>query len=98
MRKKNPRIAVLLAALPPILGIYGLGYIYVGKVGTGIAWLVGVLVLAFATFILKIPILSPLGLMIAVPMVIAWVRLSLEAYHAAEEYNEAVLRTGEPPW
>lgn len=41
---KDRSIAIILEILPGLFGFLGFGWIYAGNVGTGIAWLVGMLV------------------------------------------------------
>jgi hypothetical protein len=41
---KDRNIALVLEILPGLFGILGIGWIYSGKVGTGIAWLIGYLI------------------------------------------------------
>ena len=41
---KDRNIALVLEILPGLFGILGIGWIYSGKTGTGLAWLIGYLV------------------------------------------------------
>jgi TM2 domain-containing membrane protein YozV len=41
---KDRNIALVLEILPGLFGILGIGWIYSGKTGTGIAWLIGYLI------------------------------------------------------
>jgi hypothetical protein len=41
---KDRSIAIILEILPGLFGILGIGWIYSGKTGTGLAWLIGYLI------------------------------------------------------
>lgn len=50
-RRKNEKIAILLAALPGAFGFLGIGHIYAGRIGRGFILLVGAWVLAGIGFL-----------------------------------------------
>lgn len=86
---KNEGIAAVLSFIWT-----GLGQIYVGRIGRGIAilicgtilwvvcWIIGI-------FLLFIPLVFP---------IIFWAWNIYDAYKLAKQYNEAVRSTGKPPW
>lgn len=79
---KSPGLAAVLSFL-----ISGLGQIYVGRIGRGIAILLGGIVIAAISFFL-----------LFIPMIIYWIWNIYDAYKLAKQYNEVVLSTGKPPW
>ncbi|MBI4312433.1 MAG: zinc ribbon domain-containing protein [Chloroflexi bacterium] len=97
--RKDPAVAALLASLPGLFGLLGIGHIYVGQTGKGVAWLIAGIILVFLGFVFAITII---GLLIAIPIWIAgfiiWIVLIFGAHSAARKFNDAVQRTGQAPW
>jgi hypothetical protein len=103
--QKSPGVALILGLLLPLIALWGIGHIYVGKLGRGIMWLIIGLILipvlygiAFVGFIatfgagwILLPILS-------IVVLILWIWQAFDAYQLANKYNQAVQRTGMPPW
>jgi len=108
---KSPGTAALIAFLGGIFALPGIGHIYVGKVGKGIAILVGGLVLyiisIFGIIYITTPVYSmPTGIVISVIGVIglsiAYLVLFIwqifNARKMARKFNEVVKATGKEPW
>ncbi len=74
--QKSVGLAVVLSFLIP-----GLGQIYAGKTGRGLAFLVGFFI----------------GLLFFLPGVIIWIFGMIDANNIAKRYNEFVLTYGRPP-
>ena len=87
---KNEGTALILSIILGILGICGIGQIYAGKVGRGVAMLiVGIIliIVGFATY--GIGLIAYLGLFI-------W--QIFDTRRLCREYNEFVSQNGRPPW
>ncbi len=80
--RKDPALAAIISFFIP-----GLGHIYAGKVGKGIAILIGS-VISFFLMILLIPILIAIAL---------WIYGIIDSYKTAERYNLFVAANGRPP-
>lgn len=103
--EKSAGIALILGLVLGIFGIWGIGQIYVGKIGKGIILLVvGILIMPllfalviFGTIItfgfswILIPLLGIIGF-------ILWLWQAFDAYMLANRYNAEARRTGMPPW
>ena len=95
LREKSPEIAALLAFI-----FLGLGHIYVGRIGKGIAILVlgniaiGTCVLLFLLFFWLVPLVVVL---LAVPLIV-WIWQIYDAFRLAKKYNTTLLSVGRPPW
>jgi hypothetical protein len=102
--RKDSGIATILALLPGLMGIMGIGHVYVGKIVQGFlllilgifldALLVGSIFLGFITmgvgFILTVIILAVI--------LIVLIFQTLDANRLAKQYNDHVLRYGRAPW
>lgn len=94
----------MLAAVPGIFGLMGIGHIYVGKIGKGIALLIlgillsilvyGSLVVAALTF--GLGLIFTLGF--ALLLFILWIYQIVDAYNLAKRFNREAQATGRPPW
>ncbi|HUV24550.1 MAG TPA: hypothetical protein VMW26_03880 [Methanomassiliicoccales archaeon] len=79
-RKKNPMIALLLALIPGLSGIWGIGHFYVGEFGKGILLLFLGIILAF------IMILNVIcGLVILIIGFFIWLWQGYDAYSIAKD-------------
>lgn len=91
---KNEGTALVLAALPGVFGLLGIGHMYLGRVWRGIVLLVGGLVLAavgFGTLWFTFGILL-------IPLVVAWIWSLFDTKNLCRQYNKELDSTGEPPW
>ena len=82
MSTKNEGLAAVLSFL-----FSGLGQIYVGRIGRGLGILLGGIVIALIGWIL-----------LWIPLLVYWVWNIYDAYNLAKEYNQELMRTGNPPW
>lgn len=79
-RKKDPMIALLLALVPGLFGIWGIGHFYVGEFGKGI------LLLGLGIFLAFIMILSIIcGLVILIIGFFIWLWQGYDAYSIAKD-------------
>ena len=65
----------------------GLGQIYVGRIGRGLAIILGGVLLLFVSWVL-----------LWIPQVLYWIWNIYDAYNLAKKYNQELMRTGQPPW
>lgn len=94
---RNEGTALVLAALPGILGLVGIGHIYLGRVERGVVLLVVGLLLAVPGTALAFtaPALGlPLLLILFVPL---WVWSIFDTRNICRGYNDALDSTGQPP-
>jgi hypothetical protein len=114
LETKNTGLAAVLALILGIFGLWGVGYIYVGKIGKGLAllilgiileWVFGFLILLGALFGGYYS--GARGLIaVSITGVVIWAILTLaifiwqiyDAYKLAKYYNEYVHRYGKAPW
>ena len=94
---KNPGMAALLATLIGLLGFSGIGHIYIGKVGKGVAILLVVLILEIIWYMDFFFGGGFYVLILAIPITILWIWQIFDAHHLAKEYNAWVIKTGLPP-
>lgn len=88
---------MVLAALPGIFGLVGIGHIYLGRVERGVVLLVVGLLLAVPGTALAFtaPVLGlPLLLILFVPL---WVWSIFDARNICRRYNDALDSSGQPP-
>ena len=87
---KNEGTALILSIILGILGICGIGQIYAGKVGRGVAMLiVGIIVLIIGFATMGIGLIAYLGFFI-------W--QIFDTKNLCREYNEYFSQNGRPPW
>ncbi|MDR2698797.1 MAG: hypothetical protein LBB30_03885 [Candidatus Methanoplasma sp.] len=101
IREKSTGIAVLLSFFWA-----GLGQLYVGKIGRGLAMMVGFFLIVFfgvfstITGLLSLNIDGAVGsvVLFGVLHVVLWVWNIFDAYNQANEYNDALRTSGRRPW
>ncbi len=102
---KNTGVAVILALIGGLFGFMGIGHLYIGKIGKGIA----LLILGFVLFAVSIAVvflafitISPgLWILIFLPWIIWLILLiyqTVDAYNLSNKYNAELQRTGRAPW
>jgi hypothetical protein len=114
LETKNTGLAAVLALILGIFGLWGVGHIYVGKIGRGLAllilgiileWVFGFLIFFGAIF--GGYYYGARGLVaVSLTGVVIWIILTLaifiwqiyDAYRLAKYYNEYVQRYGKAPW
>ena len=82
--KKSEGIALVLSFL-----LAGLRHIYLGKITTGLLYMVLAIVLTILGVLLLFPLIIYLVL---------WVYCMYDSYNKAHEYNRTLVETGQPPW
>ena len=90
---KNPTTALILSIVLGILGIEGIGQIYVGQVGRG----VGILLAGFAFWIIGM-LTAPYGLVILIGLFVLFIWQIFDARRLCREYNNFVSQNGRAPW
>ena len=95
---KSPGTTALIAFLGGIFGLPGIGHIYVGKVGKGIAILVGGFICAILIFVAMWYVPFPLPWIIISGYFILWIWQIFDARKLANKFNESVKATGKEPW
>jgi len=94
---KSPGLAAILALVPGIIGLMGIGHMYVGRLAAGIVFLIGGLILIVLTLVAFA--LAPLGgILFGIVLLILWISLGFDAYNLAKKFNKAVEETGKTPW
>ncbi len=100
---------ILLALLPGLIGLSGIGHIYASKVGKGVAILVGGMILdiiGLSTLVLGLGTLffgigfifaGAGGIFLLIYFGI-WIWQIFDARSACREYNEYFAQHGQPPW
>jgi TM2 domain-containing membrane protein YozV len=104
LEHKSPGIAAVLALVPGFFGLMGIGHIYVGRLGRGIALLIVGIILGFlswGSFILgfvTFGITFIFWIIFAIILFILWIWQTYDAYNLAKQFNRIVEETGRPPW
>ncbi|MDR3282960.1 MAG: zinc ribbon domain-containing protein [Candidatus Methanoplasma sp.] len=104
MPLKNTGLTVILAFL-----FTGLGHLYIGRIKRGVGIIIGGVLLPLASLFAFLPLLalndeSGLGGFIIIVIAVLvldfayWLWNIFDAHKLANEYNEALRRTGNPPW
>jgi hypothetical protein len=89
---KRPWVAVALALVLGIFGLWGIGHFYAGKVARGIGlFFIGLIIggLFWFSVILTVILIGYVGMILfGIFFVGGWLWQAFDAYNAAEEYNE----------
>lgn len=104
IESKNPGIAALLALILGLGFLYGIGHIYVGRIGRGLVLLatgviLGILVyVSFAVSVLTFGagLIVTIFLLLVALIVNIW--QTYNAYRLAKEFNAHVQQYGKTPW
>lgn len=103
--EKSPGIALILGLLLGLIGIWGIGQIYVGRIGRGILLLiVGLLIVPLVFAIAFFGVIFTFGAgwvilpILGILFFILWIWQGFDAYQLANRYNNEARRTGMPPW
>jgi TM2 domain-containing membrane protein YozV len=102
---KDPGIAAIIALLAGLIGLMGMGHIYVGRIARGVAILVAGIALWFLasfSFFLALVAIGSILWLLSLACLVAAVGLLIwqtyDAYNLARRYNAAVQQTGRAPW
>ena len=90
---KNPTTALILSIVLGLLGIEGIGQIYVGKVGRGVT----ILVAGFAFWIIGW-VTFPWGTPLLIGLFILFIWQIYDTNKLVKQYNNYVSQNGRAPW
>lgn len=96
LRYKSPGTAALIAFIGGIFGLSGIGHIYVGKIGKGIAILITGIALNVLSFITFAAIFTVIIFGIAYLILFVW--QIFNARKLAKKFNESIKTTRKEPW
>ncbi|MDD3398873.1 MAG: zinc ribbon domain-containing protein [Candidatus Methanomethylophilaceae archaeon] len=92
---KSGNIAMLLALLPGLVGIWGLGHIYLGEMDRGLRFLVLGVLMTLSMVLLASASYLVFTVICLVFLALAW--LALFAYHAFEVLALTAMKGATPP-
>ena len=96
---KSESTTLLLSIILGLFGVQGVGHLYVGKIGKGIAYLIGSLVLFGVAIGL---IVTVVGAVIGVPLLVVYfvmfILQILDSRKLCRQYNDSLEATGHAPW
>lgn len=87
--------ATILAAVIGILGISGIGHMYVGRVGRGVGLLIGILIL---DVIGMATIWFGVGAIFLIAGLAIYIWHIFDARNLCRQYNNYLAQNGRPPW
>jgi len=96
---KSEDTTLVLSIVLGLFGIQGVGHLYVGKIGKGLCFLIGSLIL-FGVAIWLITTL--VGAFIGIPLLIGYLILFIwqiiDSRNLCRQYNDYLSKNGKPPW
>ena len=92
---KSESTTLILSIVLGLLGIQGVGHMYVGKVGKGIGILIGALILGT---IGVLTIWVGVGVIFLIIYFIMLIWQIFDSRNLCKQYNDYLLKTGKPPW
>ena len=100
--QKSEGVAVVLALILGIFGLWGVGHMYAGKVGKGIVLLIVGLIfggLFWVSILLTIILIGFVGIVLfGLIMLAGWLWQTYDAYETAKTYNNLARQSGRAPW
>ncbi|MDA4129680.1 MAG: zinc-ribbon domain-containing protein [Thaumarchaeota archaeon] len=100
--RKSTVIAAALGLVPGFFGFWGLGQMYAGKIGKGIALLIAGLIIGglfWFSVILTVILIGYVGIAIfGIIFVGGWLWQTVDAYGTAQEYNELHTQPARTQW
>lgn len=92
---KSEGTTLVLSIVLGLLGINGVGHLYVGKIGKGVWILIGSIVL----FIIGIvTVYFGVGIVLLIIYFVVFIWQIIDSRKLCQEYNEHVRKTGSKPW
>ncbi len=107
LEHKSPGIAAVLALVLGIIGLMGIGHVYVGKIGKGVALLASGIILLLANLTFGSFLLGPVtldgrllyaGLALVFGWLGPWIWQAYDAHSLSKKFNSSVQETGKAPW
>ena len=100
---KSEGTALVLAILLGLIMLNGIGHLYAGKIGKGVAILLGSIVLGSIGLVLIavvaiIPFLIPVGIVLLIVYFVIFIWQIIDARKLCVEYNMYLHQYGRPPW
>jgi len=96
---KSESTTLVLSIILGLFGFQGVGHLYVGKIGKGIAYLIGSIIVAGIAIGL---IATGIGAIIGVPLLIVYLIMFifqiLDSKKACKYYNDYLEKHNERPW
>jgi len=92
---KSEGTTLVLSIVLGLLGINGVGHIYVGKIGKGVAILIGSIILysiGIATVFFGV------GIILLIIYFVVFIWQIIDSRNLCQQYNEHVRTTGNKPW
>ncbi len=96
-KSKDKAATLLLAILLGLIGFYGMGHIYLGRVARGIFLLLGGLLLRIIGFVCYV-IIFPVGSVLLLGSIALFIWQIFDASNLVDRYNKVVQETGSAPW
>jgi len=92
---KSEGTTLVLSIVLGLLGINGVGHIYVGRIGKGVAILIGSIILysiGIATVFFGV------GIILLIIYFVVFIWQIIDSRNLCQEYNEYIRKTGNKPW
>ena len=96
---KSESVTLLLSILLGLFGIQGVGHMYVGKIGKGIAILIGSIILIVFALVSMMSIIGiALGAILLIVYFIVFIWQIIDSRKLCQEYNEYMEKNNKAPW
>ncbi len=98
-KQKDRGVTLLLAILVGLIGFYGIGHVYLGRITRGVAILITdfvftiIVIVSLVTFVLW-----PLAVVFGLASLGLFVWQVIDANSLVNKYNKALEETGKSPW
>lgn len=92
---KSEGITLILSIILGIIGLQGVGHMYVGKIGKGIGILIGsIIIFLIGVFTIWIGV----GVILLIIYLIIFIWQIFDSRSLCRQYNDYLSKTGKPPW
>lgn len=92
---KSETVTLILAIVLGLLGLNGVGHLYVGKIGKGVVILIGSLILYTAGLV---TLFIGVGIVLIIIFIVIFIWQIIDSRKLCQQYNEHVRDTGNKLW
>ena len=97
IKRKDRGITLLLAILLGLIGFYGMGHVYLGRVGRGIVFLIADWFISIIAAVLLF-VIWPIAILLFIGSLILFFWQIFDANSLVQHYNKVLEETGSAPW
>jgi len=95
---KSESITMILSIVLGLFGILGIGHFYLGKIVSGVLYLIGGIILLVSVVGVTVFVPTIFGIIVAIFYIVIFIVQVLSARKLCEKYNNHITNVGSKPW